>query len=86
VAGAAQAVYSKSLGLVDTLVQCGVPVAVGHRWPVLDDDTSVEFVTTFYDTLLETRNPKQAILAARQNTQAHEAHWASAVLVLQEPS
>jgi|SRR5271157_570783 len=82
-AGATQAVYSKSLGLVDALIQSGVQVAAGHRWPVLDDEASVKFVTTFYESLLEIRNPKQAILRARQSAQAHEAHWASAVMVLQ---
>ena len=79
----AQAVYSKSLGLMDALIQSGVTVVVGHRWPMLDDSDSVRFVITFYETLIDTGSSKRAILRARQSAQAHEAHWASAVMSLQ---
>jgi len=51
-----------------------------QQLPVPQKNTRVPPTTK---PLVETRNPKQAILRARLSAQEHEAHWASAVMVLQ---
>ncbi len=77
--------YRKSLGLLHAVVRAGVPIAVGHRWPVLDELSNVRFVREFYERLLEKRSPEQALLAARKSVSEHEAVWASPVMVMQMP-
>lgn len=76
-------VHSKSLGLMDAVIRRGVPVVIGHRWPLVDGPPAVSFVRTFYKQLLSGHTPDQAILSARQSVEDYDATWASAVMVLQ---
>jgi CHAT domain-containing protein len=76
-------VRSNTLGLVDAVVQEGVPVVVGHHWPVLDNDDTRLFVREFYEGLLRQRLPEQSLFRARQATKTDVRVWASAVMVVQ---
>ena len=76
--------YSKSLGLVDSIVRAGVRIVVGHRWPLIDDEPSVRFVKTFYQRLLSEYPPDDALFWARKSVEDHDAVWASAVMVHQK--
>jgi len=75
--------YGKSLGLVDALVRTGVPLVVGHRWPLIDGDNSIRFVQTFYERLLRGYPPEHALLSARTSVGQYEANWASSLMVMQ---
>jgi CHAT domain-containing protein len=75
--------FSKWLGLVDAVVKSGVPIVMGHRWPLIDGASSTRFVQTFYQRLLSQYPPDQALLFARQAVAADDPTWASSVMVMQ---
>jgi len=75
-------VYGKSLGFLDALAKSGVPVIVGHRWP-LKDEESIAFAAEFYSHLLHNYSPENSILQARKKMSQHDPTWASAVMVVQ---
>ena len=75
--------FSKSLGLVDAVVRTGVPIVIGHRWPLLDSNAAVRLVQTFYEKLLGESAPEQAMLWARRSVKQHDPTWASPVMVVQ---
>lgn len=81
--GVQHRVFSKSLGLMDAVVRTGVPIVVGHRWPLLDSDSSVKFVEMFYSKLLAEYSPEQALFWARREVPEDDPTWASAVMVVQ---
>jgi CHAT domain-containing protein/CheY-like chemotaxis protein len=76
-------VFNNSLGMVDAIVRAGVPAVVGHRWPLVDDLTSLKFVEEFYTKLLTDYTPEQAIFWARKAISNKIPDWASAILVVQ---
>jgi CHAT domain-containing protein len=75
--------FSKSLGLMDAVARAGVPIVMGHRWPLIDSKNSVRFVETFYKRLLAEYPPEQALLWARREVQLDDPIWASAVMIVQ---
>jgi CHAT domain-containing protein len=85
VAGSHYLIFCRSLGLVDAVIRAGVPIVVGHRWPLVDGDLTIKFVQTLYERLLSEYPPEQAIYYARKAAQAEDMIWASAVMVLQNP-
>lgn len=73
-----------TLGLVDSVVQAGVPAAVGYRWSVQNESARL-FALAFYDALFTSRKPASAVLAARKELYASgpsDETWASAVAVV----
>ena len=75
-------VYGKSLGFLDALTKTGLPVIIGHRWP-LKDEESIRFAAEFYYHLLHNYSPENSILQARKKMSQHDPTWASAVMVVQ---
>lgn len=79
--------YGSFHGLFDALTKAGVPVVLGFRWQVKDKDAK-EFAEVFYQHLLRTFSPGNAILEARKNAhskpQGHNHHaWLSPILLMQ---
>jgi hypothetical protein len=68
---------------MDAIAWAGVPIVVGHRWPLIDGRSSVKFVKTFYERLLAEYPPEQALLWARKEVQVDDPTWASAVMIVQ---
>lgn len=77
-----QLIYSKSLGFIDALVSGGIPIVIGHRWPLRDLE-SITFATEFYHHLLANYSPEFSLLQARQSVSQDNPTWASAVMVMQ---
>jgi len=75
-------VYGKSLGFLDALAKSGIPVIVGHRWP-LKDEESILFAAEFYYHLLHNYSPENSILQARKKMSQNDPTWASAVMIIQ---
>lgn len=74
------------LGVMDAVVQAGVPYVLGFRWYVTDAG-SRRFATHFYERLLDLpRVPEQAVLYARRETYGDagvDETWSSPILVAQ---
>jgi CHAT domain-containing protein len=68
---------------MDAVVRTGVPITVGHRWPLVDNESSGRFVKTFYEKLLADYSPEQALFWARRAVMQDDPTWASAVMVVQ---
>jgi CHAT domain-containing protein len=75
--------FSNSLGMVDAVARSGVSTVIGHRWPLADEKSSIEFVKVFYDKLLNFDTPEKAIFWARNEISNDTIDWASPVLVKQ---
>ena len=74
------------LGVMDAIVQAGVPVVLGYRWYVTDSGAR-HFAGHFYNTLFETQSPPQAALHARREVYIRDASdetWTSPILVTQK--
>lgn len=84
--GASHLLHSQDyLGLMDAVIQAGVPNVLGYRWYVTDKGAR-NFATTFYDSLLETRSLPRAVLHGRQKIyreNASDETWMSPILVTQ---
>lgn len=74
------------LGVMDAVIQAGVPYVLGYRWYVTDSG-SRRFSTLFYENLLSERNtPEQAVLHARSELYGNDGNdetWTSPILVSQ---
>ncbi|MEH1799006.1 MAG: CHAT domain-containing protein [Nostoc sp.] len=71
------------LGVMDAIVQAGIPTVLGYRWYVTDSGAR-QFATKFYESLLETQSPNRAVLYARQDIyrrNAMDETWISPILV-----
>jgi CHAT domain len=71
------------LGLMEAVVQSGVPVVLGYRWYVRDGRAR-RFAEIFYRTLFGTRSPGLAVLDARKALHMDDADdetWMSTILV-----
>lgn len=74
------------LGVMDAVVQAGVPVVLGYRW-YLTDGGALKFASHFYNALLETQSPPVAALFARRELYMQDATdetWTSPILVVQK--
>lgn len=74
------------LGVMDAIVQAGVPVVLGYRWYVTDQGAR-QFASLFYKALFETQSPPQAALHARREMYIQDATdetWTSPILVTQK--
>ena len=80
VGGMHDLVYSNLLGMMDAIAKSGVPTVIGHRWPLIDNENSIEFVKTFYEKLMHDYLPEQALFWARYEIQ-DSLDWASVVMV-----
>jgi CHAT domain-containing protein len=67
--------------LLEAVVDAGVPVVVGNRWPVVDDEDSVNLVVEFYRKLLSGFPPERALWWARRVVRQSHPSWASAVMI-----
>jgi CHAT domain-containing protein len=77
---------SDYLGVMDAIVQAGVPVVLGYRWYVTDSSAK-RFASNFYNALFETQSPPQAALHARREIYIQDATdetWTSPILVTQK--
>ena len=75
------------LGVMDALVQAGLPSVLGFRWNV-SDERARTFAGRFYNALFETRAPARAVHAARRSLYMEDASdetWTSPILVVQQP-
>ena len=83
---AGQKVLGKDcLGIMDAIVQAGIPTVFGYRWYVTDSGAQ-RFASQFYESLLATRSPNRAVLKARQviyNQAGDDETWLSPILVVQ---
>jgi CHAT domain-containing protein len=74
------------LGVIDAVIQAGVPYALGYRWYVTDSG-SRRFVTSFYEKMLSDRCvPEQAALHARSQLYGRDGNdetWTSPIVVSQ---
>lgn len=73
------------LGVMDAIVQAGVPVVLGYRW-VVTDDGAKRFAAEFYRSLFATQSPPQAAFRARREIYMRDANdetWTSPILVAQ---
>ncbi len=74
------------LGLMDAVVQAGVPYVVGYRWYVTDSG-SRRFASNFYEQLLtDPYSPEKSMLYARQKIYGENGNdetWTSPTLVAQ---
>lgn|GEM_PF-4546162 len=73
------------LGIMEAIIQAGIPTVFGYRWYVTDSGAQ-RFANQFYESLLATRSPKRAALKARQSTYNQEGDdetWLSPILVVQ---
>jgi CHAT domain-containing protein len=74
------------LGLMDAVVQAGVPYVVGYRWYVTDSG-SRRFAVNFYEQLLtDPYSPEKSMLYARQQIygkSGNDETWTSPILVAQ---
>ena len=74
------------LGVMDAVIQAGVPYVLGYRWYVTDSG-SRRFATLFYEKLIGERNsPEQAVLYARSQLYGNDGNdetWTSPILVSQ---
>lgn len=68
----------KEAGITDALIRAGVPVTVGMRW-IIGDDNSKALVETFYEELLKEKPAERALMIARQAVE-NEPDWANPVL------
>ncbi|MFN6478262.1 CHAT domain-containing protein [Nostoc sp. DedQUE07] len=71
------------LGIMDAIIQAGIPTVLGYRWYVTDSGAR-QFATKFYESLLETQSPNRAALYARQDIyrrNAMDETWISPILV-----
>jgi hypothetical protein len=75
------------MGLMDALVEAGVPSVLGYRWEVSDEGAR-HFAELFYQALFETHCPARAAFRARKQIYADNADenetWASPILVAQK--
>ena len=69
---------------MDAVSRAGVPVVLGHRWPLTDTSSAEKFTETFFESLLRREAPEQALLKARQALPEQDPTWASAVMIVQE--
>ena len=76
------------LGIIDALVQAGVPYALGYRWYVTDSNSRA-FAKHFYDHLFTPPFiPERAVWHARRKIYEDNGNnetWASPILVAQKP-
>jgi CHAT domain-containing protein len=74
------------LGIMDAVVNAGVPYVLGYRWYVTDSG-SRRFATHFYERLVKAPHlPEQAALHARQQVYGDDGQdetWTSPILVAQ---
>ncbi|MFN8594971.1 MAG: CHAT domain-containing protein [Anaerolineae bacterium] len=75
-------------GLMDSLVQAGTPIVLGHRWSV-SDGAARDLALTFYNDLLQNWSAEDALLLARKAVVSEspfhgdDPGWASPILVVQ---
>ncbi len=77
------------LGLIDGLIQAGVPAVLGFRWPVHDSGAQA-FARSFYTALFQSYapSPSRVLLEARRQiarTRRDDPTWLSPVLISQVP-
>ena len=72
------------LGIIDGLLQAGVPSIIGFRWPVLDSG-SEKLAIAFYKYLAQEGQPDTALLLARReiSEEPEDRSWLSPILILQ---
>jgi DNA-binding response OmpR family regulator len=76
------------LGVLDAVVQAGVPAVLAHRWHVSDESAPV-FAKCFYESLIDKLSLEDAILDARRGIAVNSEQgrndetWASPVLIVQ---
>jgi CHAT domain-containing protein len=73
------------LGVMDAILQAGVPGVLGFRWDVTNRGAKA-FAEYFYSALFETKSPETAALYARGQVYAKDGYdpaWLSPILVMQ---
>jgi CHAT domain-containing protein len=74
------------LGIMDALVQADIPTVLGYRWEV-GDRSAARLALAFYESLLDTFSPVDALLQARTQLAAEYGRdddtWVSPILVAQ---
>jgi CHAT domain-containing protein len=76
---------SEHLGILPAVAEAGVPIAIGHRWPVPDTPGTLNLVEHFYQRLTRGYPPERAMLWARRSISQTDPSWASAVMIDQRP-
>jgi CHAT domain-containing protein len=77
--------HSELLSLMGAAVNAGVPVVIGNRWPVRDENVTLQMIDSFYDALRREHTPEYALHRARCTAHAHSSDvitWASPVISL----
>jgi CHAT domain-containing protein len=73
------------LGIVDAVIQAGVPSALGYRWPV-SDAGAPRLTRAFYESLLKQGSPEIALWQARRELAGlnrNDSTWLSPILIHQ---
>ena len=81
----ADLLHDDFLGLVDTIVQSGVPTALGYRRPV-EDRWAPTLACAFYESLLQQGHPGVALWRARcelAGIDKNSLTWLSPIMVHQ---
>jgi hypothetical protein len=72
------------LGIAHTTLRCGVPVVIGMRW-IIGDDEAFTISTTFYRELAKSGRPELALWQTRRTVQADEGEgsilWAAPIML-----
>jgi CheY-like chemotaxis protein len=76
---------SEHLGILPAVAEAGVPIVIGHRWPVPDTPGTLNLVEHFYQRLTRGYPPERALLWARRTVDPTDPSWASAVMIDQRP-
>ena len=72
------------LGIAHTTLRCGVPVVIGMRW-IIGDDEAFQISKAFYQNLAKSGRPEIALWEARRTVQAEEGEgsilWAAPIML-----
>lgn len=72
------------LGIAHTTLRCGVPVVIGMRW-IIGDDEAFQISKAFYQNLAKCGRPEIALWEARRTVQAEEGEgsilWAAPIML-----
>lgn len=84
-----QAGHGDFYGVLDALIRADIPIVLGYRWTV-PDSSAKNLALKFYEVLLQTFSPGDALLHAREAMSVgkharDDDTWASPVLLIQNP-
>jgi hypothetical protein len=73
-----------NLGIAHTTLRCGVPVVIGMRW-IIGDDEAYQISKAFYEELTKSGRPEVALWEARRSVWAREREgsilWAAPIML-----